>query len=280
MATALSGSQAGPASAAEGRLLLLNSAVAFAIALPLMTTVHELAHAVVMAAQGLRPRVYPGQVVSAVQGTTDQQVVHLLAGPAGSLLIGVAILLAVPAASGFWRLCLLWFGALSVQEFTGYLMTAPFLSIGDVGAALHLVAAPAWAYWLCFVAGGLGTVLLGRHFTGRLLALVDPAGDRATQLRSLGLFAWLLGAAVCLGYGLVAALVSGGSHDVLSPVGLVEALATLTSGIFVFAVRLFMGGEVAGRGLSVGWGWPVIGVAIFLAVNVGRTLILGPGLQL
>jgi len=261
------------------RLLLVNSTIAFAIALPVMITIHELSHALAGVAQGLRPTVFPGQVTYAVPGTTSQQVVTALAGPAASLLTGVAVLLVAPAVRGFWGLFLLWLGALSVQECTGYLMTAPFLAIGDIGSALRLLAAPGWMYWLVLLVGAGGTVLLGREFTRRLLALAGD-GDVAGQLRCLGLFAWLLGAAATLLVALVVSAVSGGSNGLFTPVGLVEAVATLTSGIFVFGVRFFMGARVPGRPVRVGWTWALIGAVLWLAVGVARTVVLGPGLQL
>jgi hypothetical protein len=54
----------------------------------------------------------------------------------------------------------------------------------------------------------------------------------------------------------------------------------LTSGIFVFGVRFFMGAHVRGRPIQVGWTWPLAGAAIWLVVSVARAAVLGPGLQL
>jgi hypothetical protein len=268
-----------PRAAGGERLLLFNSAIAFALAFPVMHSIHELAHALAAVAMGLRPVLYPGQVI--VPGeTASQQVIELLAGPAGSLVIGVAILAAARFTGGFLGLFLLWLGALSVQECTGYLMTGPFFPIGDIGATLHLLNAPFWAGWLVLLGGAIGTVFLGRHFTRRLLGMIDPARDRSAQLRSLGLFAWLLGTAITVAYGVTTGLLQGGVNGFLTPVGLIEAFATLSSGIFVFAVRFFMGDDVPDRGVSVGWSWPAGGVIVYLVVSVARTLILGPGLQL
>jgi hypothetical protein len=276
MAIAESGGGAGSATTASMRLLLVNSAIAFAIALILMITVHELGHAVAGLAFGLQPKVFPGQVDYAIAGTTNQRVLCALAGPVVSLVIGVVVLLTTPAPRGFWGLLLFWFGTLNVQEFTGYLMTGPFLAVGDIGQALHLLSAPWWAYLAVFIAGTAGTVLLGRIATRRLMAMTDPgAGNRAGQLRCLGLFAWLLGSALVILPGIL-----GSSFgQVFTLVGFIELLATLTSGIFLTLVRFFMGREeVPGRGLSVGW--PVVGIGLLVVVVVARQLILGPGLTL
>src|SRR5437016_2313451 len=93
MATATTESAMGAASPVAVRLLLVNSVIAFAIALPVMVTLHELAHGVAGVAEGLQPTVYPGQVVNRVPGTTGQQVIQLFAGPLASLVMGLLALL-------------------------------------------------------------------------------------------------------------------------------------------------------------------------------------------
>lgn len=256
--------------------LLINSTVAFVMALILMITTHEFAHALVGLTIGLRPTVFPGHVSYEIVGTTNQQVLTLLGGPVGSLVIGLAVLLTVPVARGFWGLLLFWFGTLSVQEFTGYLMTGPFFALGDIGQALHLLSTPWWGYWMVFIVGAIGTVLLGRFATRRLMAMTDATGgDRAGQLRRLGLFAWLLGAALFVLIGLL----SSGAGALFTPVGLVELVAAFTSGIFLTVVRVFMGRkEIAGRGLALVW--PVVGIGLVVVLAAARQLILGPGLRL
>src|SRR5438105_12433323 len=168
---------------AKTRLLLVNSAVAFAIALLLMITVHEFAHALAGLALGLRPMVFPNQVTYGVAGTTGQQLVTAVMGPLVSLVVGVALLAAVRTVRGFWGLLLFWFATLSVQECTGYLMTGPFFAAGDIGQALHLLSAPVWAGALVLVVGALGTVALGRIATRRLMAMTSAGvPDLSTQL--------------------------------------------------------------------------------------------------
>jgi hypothetical protein len=265
-----------PTTAATGgvRLLLVNSAVAYTIALMVMITLHELAHAAAGLAQGLRPTVYPNQVAYAVTGTAGQQLTTALSGPVASLLIGLALLAAFPVARGFWGLLLFWLGTLDVQEFCGYLVTGPFFSAGDIGAALHLLAAPAWAYALVFLAGAAGTVALGRVATRRLLSMTSPGGgSSSTQLRFLGLFAWLLGTGL-----FILASVPNPSR-LFTPIGLFELLGAITAGIFVLAVRFFMGREhPPQRGLTVGW--PIAGIVLMVAVALVRHFVLGPGLAL
>jgi hypothetical protein len=71
------------------------------------------------------------------------------------------------------------------------------------------------------------------------------------------LFAWLLGVVLILGYGLGDSFLVKPSNGIFTPIGLFEAVATLTSGVFVFWVPLFMGRKVRERPLSLGFGWPV-----------------------
>ena len=178
----------------------------------------------------------------------------------------------VVTGRGFWHLVLLWLGALGVQEFSGYLMTGPFVPFGDIGAALRLLAAPGWVYGLVFAVGAAGTVLLGALVTRWLVELTDPDGlPRAVQLRSLGLFAWLIGSAVVIA--------AGGVDDIFSQVGFFELLGTLTIGIFLLWVRFFMDRlKVVPRGARVGW--PVVGIVLAVALALARHFILGPGLRL
>jgi hypothetical protein len=254
-------------------LLLLNSACAYALALMVTITVHEFGHAAAALALGFHPMVRP---FSVEYGTapTDVQVITALAGPFVSLITGVVLLGVSRAVTGrgFWHLVLLWLGALGVQEFSGYLMTGPFVPFGDIGAALRLLAAPGWVYGLVFAGGAAGTVLLGALVTRWLVELTDPDGlPRAVQLRSLGLFTWLIGSAVVIA--------AGGVDDIFSQVGFFELLGTLTTGIFLLWVRFFMDRvNVVPRGASVGW--PVVGIVLAVALALARHFILGPGLRL
>jgi hypothetical protein len=109
-----------------------------------------------------------------------------------SLVTGLAVLaLPVTKLEPFWRLAVLWLGLwlglLSVQEFSGYLITGPFADIGDIGSVLAVTDAPAVLGWLGFVLGWVLTYLLGRYAVRRLVAFTDPRKPLAPQLRALGL---------------------------------------------------------------------------------------------
>lgn len=187
---------AGPAVPARSgtRFLLLNSAVAFALALMTMVTLHELAHAVTALSLGLNATLHSGSVDVPDYRSDSEHITTALAGPFFSLISGLLILALPRFGRGFWRLFVMWLGLLSVQEVVGYLMTAPFVTFGDIGAALRLAGAPFWTFIVCFLLGLARMVLLGRAATRRLLEFTREGIDStADQLRSLGLFAWLLG---------------------------------------------------------------------------------------
>jgi hypothetical protein len=249
---------------------LVNSTVAFCLALMVMVTLHELAHAVAALALGLHPVVHLGSVDTGAL-TAAQKATTNAVGPLFSLVSGLLLLALPHRGTPFVRLFVLWLGLLSVQELNGYLMTGPFVSEGDVGVVLRETGSPVWVGLVGLVVGVLGTVWAGRIATARLLAMVDPAGDVGGQLRRLGLFAWLLGALLSLVLSLGA----------LDPgwIGLFELAGAVSVGLFLLFVRYFMGRlDVAGAALRFGWPW--LGVACLLVVAVLRQLVFGPGLAL
>ena len=66
--------------APRARLLLLNSAVAFAVALMITISVHEFGHAVAARGLGLQPTLYANRVEYG-SASAEQQLIIALAGP-------------------------------------------------------------------------------------------------------------------------------------------------------------------------------------------------------
>ena len=257
------------------RMVLANSAVAFALALLAMITLHEIAHGVAALIQGQRPVIFPGsEDDNAV--TVGAKVFIALGGPVWSLFSGALVLalLQVRGASPFWRLAVLWYGLLSVQEFSGYLIVGLFTDIGDIGSTYELLGTPFWLKLVVFAIGCVLTYLTGRIATQRLLELTDPAAEIAPQLRDLGLFAWLLGVAIAVIVSLPSSQFSTPSANVLF-----ELLGTLTSGIFLVWVWWFMK-HLQVRHQSPTFGWPIGGVVALVALALVRIVVFGPGLTL
>lgn len=259
-----------PATRDQGARPLVSSIVAFALAIPVMITLHELAHAVAALSLGLHP-VLKASSVDTGGVTAAQNIVTAAAGPVFSLVLGLIVLALPRRGTPFVRLFVLWFGLTNVQEFNGYLITGPFVRDGDIGIVLRESGAPGWVGFLGLVVGVLGTAWAGQVATARLLEMVDPAGDIGGQLRRLGLFAWLLGS-------LLTVLLSLPQFDA-GGIGLFEVLGTVTVGLFMFFVRFFMRRlDVTGEALRFDWPWVGIGILVVLAVL--RQVVLAGGVAL
>jgi hypothetical protein len=250
--------------------LFINSTVAFALASIVMIMIHEFGHALAAISFGLHPVVRPFSVTYDT-ATNAQNIVIDLAGPLVSLVSGLLILVIARVDRGFWGLFWLWLGLQSVQEFTGYLITAPFGGVGDISDALNHLNAPLWIGYVSFAVGLAGTFLLGRVATLRLLSFTDPASAIPNQMRSVGLFAWLAGVTLAL-------ILSIGSFDA-SAAGVFEAFGLLVSGIYLTTVRYYLM-RVKGSGQRQELQFPVAGVALLLVFAILRLVILSPGLHL
>jgi hypothetical protein len=249
--------------------LLINSTVAFALAALVMIMIHESGHALVAISFGLHPIVRPFSVDYAA-ATNAQNIATDLAGPLVSLLSGWLILATVRGGRGFWGLFWLWLGLQSVQEFSGYLTTAPFGGVGDIGDALHTLNAPLWVGYASFVVGLAGTFLLGRVAALRFLSFTDPALAIPNQMRCVGLFAWLAGVLLTL-------ILSIGSFD--ASAGIFEGFGVLALGIYLTTVRYYLP-RVKGSGQRQELQFPVTGVVLLVVLTILRLAILGPGLHL
>lgn len=179
------------------RVVLVNSTVAFALALLIVTTIHEFGHALAAIALGAEPVVRPFSVDVGV--TTDHDhLITALTGPVVSLALGVVVVLLPQLSNGFAGLFQFWLGMIALGNLPSYLMTGPFRNLGDISSALGYAHAPGWVGWLGFVVGIVGLVAIGWLATARLVSFADPADELAPQLRAMGLFAWLLGAIITL----------------------------------------------------------------------------------
>ncbi len=257
------------------RLRLVNSAVAFALACLVMITLHELAHVVTGVAQGNAPVLY-GFAVDDRSATEAQHLVTVLAGPVFSLVTGLLVLsLPVRSLPVFWHLAVLWFGLVSVQEFSGYLITGPFAHVGDIGSALEITDAPAVVGWFGFLLGWVITYLLGGCAVRRLSWFLTAGEPVDPQLRDLGLFAWLLAAAAVI----VVSLGLFGAGGVSTAEAAFIALGVATTGIFLVFVRLFLPLPSTTSYRDVRFGFPALGLVVFVLVAVARQVAMSGGVR-
>jgi hypothetical protein len=142
---------------------------------------------------------------------------------------------------------------------------------------LGVTGAPAVVGWLGFLIGWGMTYLTGRHAVRRLSDFVSTDQPLGSQLRALGLFAWLLGAALVI-------LVSGGlltAGGVGADVVVFEAFGVLSSGIFLVFVRLFLPSvQVGVADRTVDFRPPWWGLGALLALAVARQVAFAGGITL
>lgn len=173
---------------------ILGSSLAFVIGATIMIFLHETAHAVTGALQGY----HPTQLAFAVDYTppppTTAHVIALLAGPAFSLLSGVAGIVVDRFVTPFrdrpfWRLVWLWTLFASVQEGLGYLQITAILQTGDTAQAFDLLEASPTAYVIATVVGWAGLPLTAWAFSVPIRGLASSVDDK----QDLTTWPWLIG---------------------------------------------------------------------------------------
>lgn len=255
-----------------------NSAVAFALAVLVSTTLHELAHALAGLVQGGAPELFPFSVDQGDAGRSDgQQIATALAGPVFSVVAG-SVVLAVPlqGLSSFWRLTWLWLGATSVQSAFGYLITGPFVTDGDIGKVWDLTGTPVVVAWLGFAAGWLGTAALGWYVARSFGAFVSTRESMRSELPQLGVYGWLVGTVIAL----VVSLPVLGAGDVDAGIAFFSALGLMACGVCVAFLGLFQPRVLSAVSGAVRFGVPTAGLVVLVVVAAFRLVVLGPGLDL
>jgi hypothetical protein len=261
-----------PRDRARNRLLLAHSALALTLAAPIAVTLHELAHAVAGLLLGVDAVVSPNSVAYVPEPSASGQVVTAAAGPLVSLVLGVVILLAGRhTGRGFVRLLLLWTGLVSMQNFAGYLLIAPFARAGDTGQIMAILGAPAGAYVAPLVLGAALTLLNARFFAGQ----VTRYARSQDELRHLVILPWLIGTAITVALTTLDTLVSGLSagHVPVVVAGAVS-IAIFAPLFTLFYRRLHPPYEELH--LRV----PLVPLAVTVVVVVAIAVVLGPGLRL
>ena len=200
-----------------------------------------------------------------------------LAGPAVSLLVGIAGILALramnPARGVRWYFTWLT-GTLGLMTSTGYLLASGASGIGDLGFDADGAlagATPQWAWRAALMVAGAISYYLSVRLAARTIdpQLSGAGPSRISAARRVLLVSYVTGAVVYLVIG------------VLNPYGLVivatSALASSmggTSGL-LWMPRLFdRGRDAPPPGLNVprSWGWIVTSVLAVAAYGV----VLGP----
>lgn len=264
--------QTSPRDRPRNRLLLANSALALTLAAPVAITLHELAHAVAGLALGSAAVLSSNSVAYLPELAPSDEVLAAAAGPLFSLVIG-AVLLVVGrnAGRGFGRLLVLWTGLVSLQNFAGYLLIAPFAAAGDTGQILAILDSPPAAYIACVVLGAALTLLNARYLAGQ----VTRYARSRDELRHLVILPWLIGTGITVvltPLDLVAAGLS--SADIPVIVAGAVAIAIFAPVFTLFYGRLHPPYE------ELRLGTPLVPLAVTVVLVVLIAVVLGPGLRL
>ncbi|MGC5617675.1 hypothetical protein [Georgenia sp. Z1491] len=254
--------------------LILGTSLAFVIGTTIMVALHETSHAVVGALYGSRPTQLPFAVSFTPELSTNQAVVELLAGPAFSLLTGVAGVVVDRVYTPFrtrpfWRLVWLWTVFTSLQEAFGYLQVTAILDVGDTAQAFELLNAPPAAYVAATVVGWACLPLTAWAFSVPIRGLAATVQDRT----DMTVWPWLIGTGGFLvlmaGYVLLAA--------VDDPATVVAVLAAAVSlGVFAPMSMMFRA-KRADAETPPAIGWPPVGGLVLLAALVAGNIVLTQG---
>ena len=186
------------------RSLALNAICLYIAAYLVTIVLHEMGHAAMALALGDHPVLYSTSVTNTNPLLSNAaHVLISVAGPLVSLAQGVALLALArrQRSAGPGALFTLYLGVFGLINFLGYLMIAPLVAGGDTGQMVVRLRVPAWATWAVAV---LALLALIRSIgsTGPLFAhLLPPAAladdaQKATGLKALILWPWLLGSVV------------------------------------------------------------------------------------
>lgn len=186
------------------RALAFNAILLYVAAYLVTIMLHEVGHALMSLALDGRPVLYNTSVQNTNKLLASSAVVLIAAaGPLLSLLQGASLLvwLRRRPPAGAWGLFWLYMAVFGLINFLGYLLIAPVVKGGDTGqivARLHVPAAAQWVvaalslYGLIRVIGSTAPLFLGLLPT----ELQHNAVQRATGLRGLILWPWLVGSVV------------------------------------------------------------------------------------
>jgi hypothetical protein len=250
------------------------TAILLYIAAYLLTIVlHELAHATMALALGDHPVLYNTSVLNTnPQLSNAAHVLIAAAGPVFSLVQGLALLplLRRSRGSGAGSLFWLYMCVFGLINFFGYLLIAPLVAGGDTGQIVARLHVPAAAQWAVAAGGLLGlSLLIGSTaplFLRHLPAAAQAApAARASGMRALLLWPWLVGSVVLVVLALPAPQLVIVANMFMSPMVLSRAYR-----------RALAGPAVATTATEVAH-WPWALALVVLTVAVGFRL-LGHGI--
>lgn len=188
--TTTEGRVADPKTGDDARTLMINAAVAGALAVFLMILVHEVVHLVAGLAMGIGGTLYSYGVMPDPGATATQSGIMAISAPVFSLVTGFLMSQWLPLRrrGGFGHLLWLFFAFASMMEGVGYLVIAP-MGAGDTASASAYFGWPAWAPFVMCAAGIALQFTLAWMFAPHVGRIAGA--DRGRRL-SFALWAWMI----------------------------------------------------------------------------------------
>jgi hypothetical protein len=170
------------------------------------TILHELGHAMAGLIFNSSPVLHHNYVHHLTSGSlsANQQIIIALAGPLTSLLLGFAagwIFLRINKFN-LQTLFLLWFCIFGLNNFLGYVMTAPLFSEGDISKIYQLTDASLTMQLIAAVFSAGFLLLIAYHLTTLFLSFsykrgwVESASARKEFSFKILMLPWILGSVV------------------------------------------------------------------------------------
>lgn len=282
MASQTSEGTAGTVAATPLKTLVLNAALAYALAQLIVVFIHELSHVAAGLALGYSNELLPYGVTHIPEPPRGDAAVMALTGPVFSLVIGVLAVYVQPfrRGRGFAHLLWVWFAHICVVEGVGYLVLTPF-GIGDTGSTAAAYQVSPLITWPCLLIGVATMFWMALSFAR--LAVRHTPGD-LRSLRGFTFYPWIPGVI----FAVVLQLAVFARVEVNFGPGPMIAVLTASVSLGVFApMAVSFSHRMATR--NPAWAGtellqlppiPVAGIIMLFLMLVVNLVILAPGLPI
>lgn len=182
-----------------------NTTIFYCIAGLCTIVLHEVAHAVVGMLYATKPVLYHNHVnLMETRILPFPHIMIAMAGPLFSLMQGLLGYkwLRERLVNDKKALFLLYFSLFGFTTFFGYLMTAPFMTWGDIGLVCEILDLPTWTRFSFFIMGMIALVITAYKYAPLFARFIpndtiyNDKDQRPMTLYALTIFAWFSASAI------------------------------------------------------------------------------------